>query len=144
MPKGSTMAPVANVLVVDDEPHVCRLIEDILESDEFRCKSVQSGREAMRLLLEEKFDVIILDLLMPGISGMDLLKFISSWGFPTQAICITGVSTSRTSQEALASGAFDFFEKPFDVPRLIESVRLAARSCFDIVGGGGKSALRSA
>ncbi len=144
MPKGSTMALGANVLIVDDEPHVCRLIEDILASDEFRCKSVQSGREAMCLLLEGKFDVIVLDMLMPDVSGMDLLKFISSRELPTQAICITGAPTSQSAHKVSAAGAFDFFEKPFDVPCLIKSVRRAAKSCSDIVGGRGEAALRSA
>ena len=124
-----------NVLVVDDEPHVCRLIEDVLASDQFHCTSAHSGKEAERLLLEGKFDVVILDLLMPDVSGMDLLKFISSRGLPTQAICITGVPSGQSAREALAAGAFDFIEKPFDVLHLIESVRRASESCSGLVGG---------
>ncbi|MDY7009692.1 MAG: response regulator [Planctomycetota bacterium] len=124
-----------NVLVVDDEPHICHLIEGVLASDEFRCVSAHSGREAMRLLSDGKFDVVVLDLLMPDVSGMELLKFISIRGLPTRAVCITGVSAGHTSKEALDAGAFDFFEKPFDVFHLVESVRCAAESRRDVVGG---------
>ncbi len=124
-----------NVLVVDDEPHVCRLIENVLVSDEFHCVSTHSGKEAGRLLLERKFDVVILDLLMPDVSGMDMLKFISSRGLPTQAICITGVPSDQSAREALAAGAFDFIEKPFDVLHLIESIRRASESRSGLVGG---------
>ncbi|MCD4699189.1 MAG: HD domain-containing protein, partial [Phycisphaerae bacterium] len=105
-----------------------------------RCVSVHSGRDAMRLLADGKFDVVVLDLFLPGVSGMDLLKFISGRGLSTRAICITGVSASHTSQEALAAGAFDFFEKPFDVFNLIESVRCAAESHCDVVDDRGQTA----
>ncbi len=125
-----------NVLVVDDEQHVCHLIEGFLANDQFRCTSVHSGEEAKHLLLEEQFNVIVLDLLMPGVSGMDLLKFISSRDLPAQAICITGASTSQSAREALAAGAFDFLEKPLDLSRLAESVRLAAESCAGIADNG--------
>lgn len=130
-----------NVLVVDDEPHICRLIEGVLTSDEFHCVSVHSGKEAIRLLADGKFDVIVLDLLMPDISGMNLLDFISSRALPTRAICITGVSAGHSSQDAFAAGAFDFFAKPFDVFDLVESVRCAAAARSDIVGDRGQMVL---
>ena len=122
----------SSVLVVDDEPHVCCLIEDVLSSEQVRCVSVNSGKEAMRLLLEEKFDIIILDLLLPDISGMDLLRFISSQGLRTRVICITGAFSSVTRQNVLAAKAFDFFEKPLDLLRFIGSVRRAAEVCTEV------------
>lgn len=124
-----------SVLVVDDEPHVCCLIEDVLSSEQVRCVSVNSGKEAMRLLLEEKFDIIILDLFLPDISGMDLLGFISSRGLRTQAICVTGAFSSTTRRNVFAAGAFDFFEKPLDMSRFIGSVRRAAEICTEVAGG---------
>jgi len=130
---GSTMTiNTSNVLIVDDEEYICRLIKDILSSEQVRCKSVNSGKEAMRLLLEEKFDIIILDLLLPDVSGMDLLGFISRQGLRTRAICITGVFSGMARQNALAAGAFDFFEKPFDISRFVRSVRRAAEVCTEV------------
>ncbi len=126
----------SNVLVVDDEEYVCRLIEDVLSSEPVRCVSVNSGKEAMRLLLEEKFDITILDLFLPDISGMDLLGFISSRGLRTRAICITGAFSSMTRQNVLAAGAFDFFEKPFDISRFVGSVRRAAETHKKITDNG--------
>ena len=130
---GSTMITnTSSVLVVDDEAYVCRLIEDVLSSEPVRCVSVNSGKEAMRLLLEKKFDIIILDLFLPDISGMDLLGFISSRGLQTRAICVTGAFSSTTRQNVLAAGAFDFFEKPFDMLRFTEAVRRAAERCTEV------------
>ncbi len=130
---GSTMTiNTSNVLVVDDEEYVCRLIEDVLSSEPVRCVSVNSGKEAMRLLLEEKFDITILDLFLPDVSGMDMLGFISSRGLRTRAICITGAFSSMTRQNVLGAGAFDFFEKPFDISRFVGAVRRAAEVCTEI------------
>ena len=133
MSKGSPIDVRAiNVLVVDDEPHVCRVIEDILAGEEFHCTSAQSGREAMRLLPEGNFDVAILDMLMPDVSGMDLLEFILSRKLPTRVICMTGAATNHSANEVSQAGAFGFMVKPFEIPNMVESVRCAARSRCDI------------
>ncbi|GAH88147.1 unnamed protein product, partial [marine sediment metagenome] len=113
--------PPAKVLIVDDEPHVCRLIESILSRSRCHCTSVHSGREAKQHLLDGDYDVAILDIFLPDVSGMDLLHFISSQGLPTQAICITGVPSGQFGQRVLSDGAFEFLEKPFDISRLTES-----------------------
>ncbi len=115
----------ARVLVVDDEAHVCRLIEDVLSSDRCCCDSVHSGEEARDRLLRDKYDVAIIDLRLPGVSGMELLNFISGQKLGTRAICITGAATGQSGREALDAGACDFLEKPFDISLLAESVRRA-------------------
>jgi len=115
------------VLIVDDEPWVRQLIEDILTSDGFSCATAAGGQDATRRLDEDRFDVALLDLTMPAMSGMDVLKFISDRGLPTRAICMTGVPSDDWSDAVRQAGAFDVIHKPFNVHELSAAIRRAAQ-----------------
>jgi len=121
MDAGST-----KVLIVDDEPWVCRLLEDVLTSDGFSCTTAADGKAAIQCLEASHFDVALLDLTMPMISGMDVLKFISARGLPTRAICMTGVPSNDWREAVRQAGAFDVIPKPFEVQELSKTIRRAA------------------
>jgi len=114
------------VLIADDEPQVCQVIRDALSDEQVHCTAVASGREACQLLLSEPYDVLVCDMLMPDVGGRELLELITSHGLPTRAVCITGVPRAGWGSSVLRAGAFDFFEKPFDVHQLARSVLRAA------------------
>ena len=122
---GMSTRPV-RVLIADDEPQVCQVICDALSDEQVHCTAVASGREARQLLLSQSFDVLVCDMLMPEVGGRELLELIASRGLATRAVCITGVAQAGWGNTVLAAGAFAFFEKPFDVHQLAQSVLRAA------------------
>jgi len=113
------------VLIVDDEPGVCFLIGDELSSSGFDCHCTSDAEEARYLLETERYDLVISDITMPRISGMDLLVFVRSQRPDCNVILTTGLSTRQCLAEALILGAYDYFEKPFSMSELVEAARKA-------------------
>lgn len=112
----------ANVLVVDDDPQVCRLIQDGLSLNGFSCQSTSEAEQAKRLLRDSNFDVMITDVLMPGATGMELLSYTKSVAPECKVILITGASNTFYLAEALSLGAYDYFQKPFDITQLSDAI----------------------
>jgi len=101
------------ILVVDDEMIVCESCKRILEEDGYEVEIALNGMEALDKLKANSFDILITDLKMPGIDGMEVLK-TSRREYPeTVVIMITGFSTVETAVEAMKLGAFDYIPKPF-------------------------------
>ncbi len=114
------------VLVVDDEPQINRLISDALELSGLACRTAGSGEEARQLLRRRQFRVVITDISMPGLGGLELLGYCKRRG-GCEVILMTGQGGDDCLAEALGHGAYDFFSKPFDVSQLVDSVhRIAA------------------
>jgi CheY-like chemotaxis protein/glycine cleavage system H lipoate-binding protein len=105
------------VLVVDDELPVCKSIASALTSEEYLIDTALSGEEALELQEKKQYDAIIIDLMMPGISGMELLKRVKKNRPDTMMIMIT----IRTAVESIKIGAFDYIPKPF-TPNEIRSI----------------------
>ena len=101
------------ILVVDDELPVCKSIASALVGDEYAVDSALSGEEALELQEKKHYDAIIADLMMPGISGLELLKKVRENRPDTMMIMITGYPSIRTAVEAIRIGAFDYLPKPF-------------------------------
>ncbi len=101
------------ILVVDDEPIVCESCQRILEEEGYEVEIALSGQEAFDKMKESTFDIVITDLKMPTIDGMDVLKHIRKEYPDTIVIMITGFSTVETAVEAMKLGAFDYIPKPF-------------------------------
>ncbi len=101
------------ILVVDDEEIVCVSCERILTEEGYEVQTRLSGKEALELLAQEPFDLAILDLKMPGMSGIDLLQVIKRDYPHMPVIMITGYATVETAIEAMKAGAFDYLPKPF-------------------------------
>jgi len=103
---------------VDDNPHMCSLLADTLEVFDYKGIAAKDGEEALHRLGEDSFDMVITDLRMPRMGGMDLLRTIKD-SFPDlPVVVITGFGTDSSKSDALSSHADDFLSKPFKVDEI--------------------------
>ena len=116
------------VLVVDDEQSVTDLLSAALEEEGYSCITAATGEEALKKLAAGNVDVALLDLRLPGISGMDVLRAIRSTYPRTAVIVVTGVGDAETAVEAMKTGAVDYITKPFEVERVSHSVEAALQA----------------
>lgn len=112
----------SKVLIVDDEETVCDILSDILEDEGYSCKTVPSAHDALAKLSEDTFDVALVDIRMPGVSGLELLSVMRESYPATQVIMSTAVNDVDTAVEAMKKGASDYILKPFSVDGLCERV----------------------
>jgi two-component system, NtrC family, response regulator AtoC len=112
------MKPYSEILVVDDDPSNREAISLLLTSTGYQIQSAASGEEALELLQKNSFDVILTDLFLPGISGIDILKKVKEDAPSSSVILITGKASAETAVEAMKSGAFDYLTKPLHFERL--------------------------
>jgi len=110
------------LLVVDDEPAMRRTLRDLLRLEGYEVRTAQDGQEALRILAEEKFDLMILDLRMPGLSGTEVLRRLSTMGVDVGVIVLTGHGSMESAIEALRRRAYDYLLKPISPEALLESV----------------------
>lgn len=115
------------VLLVDDEEELVETLAERLEIRGIDAEAVTSGEDALRLLLDYTFDVVLLDVKMPGISGLEVLKLIRRQRPATQVILITGHGSAEDGESGLQQGAFDYVVKPIDIDTLIGKMREAAK-----------------
>lgn len=116
---------INEVLVVDDERVVCQNCEKILREEGFSVTTTLSGEECLELINERRYNAVILDLKIPDISGMELLKVIKKKKPHTTIIIITGYSSLESGIEAMKLGAADYIPKPFTPDELTISLREA-------------------
>lgn len=116
------------ILIADDEPNLRRVLSAQLIKDGYDVEAVPSGTEALKALRENHVDVVVTDLRMPGIDGMELLKHVALEHPGVPVIMITAHGTVDTAVEALKLGAFDYVTKPFDKDEFRSVVRKAART----------------
>ncbi len=124
---GSGPEKTDSVLVVDDERSMTRLIAWRLNGDGFSCDQASSGKEALERIEEKEFDVVITDVVMPELSGIDLLKFIKKRDPEVQVILISALPTLDDAVEAIRSQVEDFLIKPFELNQLSHAVTRALR-----------------
>ena len=103
----------ARVLIVDDEPAMRDACRQVIERDGIRVAEAAGGAEALDRLAKEHFDLVILDLKMPGIDGISVLKSIRHEHPDTAVVVVTGYPSVESAVEAMKSGAIDFLPKPF-------------------------------
>ncbi len=108
----------AQILLIDDEPDSCKALSLLLKRSGYRIESCQSGEEALSILNTQSFDLVISDLLLPGVNGIDILKHIKEHAPETCVILITGNASAETAVEAMKEGALDYITKPFNFERL--------------------------
>ncbi len=117
----------AKVLVIDDERSVCHSCKVILRDEGHEVDYVTSGREGVERALKGDYDVILLDLKMPDLSGMEVLERIKAERSSITVIIITGYATIQTSIEAIKKGAYDYVPKPFTPDELSMTVHKALK-----------------
>lgn len=113
------------ILIVDDEKPICDLIDMNLTASGYQCVSVQDGLEALDLIEQEDFDLILLDIMLPGASGYDIMEYIRPLGIPV--IFITAKHEVKNRVKGLRLGADDYLVKPFDVVELTARVEAVLR-----------------
>ena len=113
------------ILIVDDEKPICDLIDLNLSASGYQCRTVQDGLEALKLIEEENFDLILLDIMLPGADGYDIMEYIRPMGIPV--IFITAKHEVRDRVKGLKLGAEDYLVKPFDVVELVARVEAVLR-----------------
>ena len=120
-----TNANVPRVLVVDDEPSICRSCEKILVREGYEVKTVLSGAEALDLLGRDRFDLVFTDLKMAEMGGMELLEALRSRYPDVVPVVITGFATIASVVETMKVGAFDYLPKPFTPDEMAAVARKA-------------------
>ncbi len=120
------MAKKYRILVVDDEESITFLLKTELEElSEFDVEVALNGTEAINLIQTTIYDIVLLDIKMPRVSGIDVLKHITVHSPTTQVIMLTNVVDFKTAIETIKLGAYDFVSKPYDAQQLIATVRRA-------------------
>ncbi|NLJ83120.1 MAG: sigma-54-dependent Fis family transcriptional regulator, partial [Bacteroidales bacterium] len=115
---------VQRILIIDDEEAIRFALRDVLEYENYTVVDAEDAAKALSILENEKFDVIICDIKMPGMDGIELLSKIQLIS-DTPVIMITGHGDIDTAVDAIKKGAYDFITKPPDLNRLLVSVRNA-------------------
>jgi len=115
------------VLVIDDEPGVRESLRMLLKQS-YEVLTAVSGNEGMQLLSEHAVDVVLLDILMPGMDGLEVLEEIKQRNLSAQVVMLTATKTVKTAVTAMKLGAFDYVTKPFDIDELQVIVERAVQS----------------
>ena len=116
----------ARILVVDDEPQIRRVMRTTLVARGYMVSTARNGEEALDKVREERFDLVLLDINMPGIGGMEACRIIRSQSdIPIVILSIRNAEKEKV--EALDAGADDYVTKPFSMPELLARIRAALR-----------------
>lgn len=127
------MSPGARILVVDDEPQIRRSLQVNLENRNYDVTTAASGEEALEAMARRKPDVIIVDLVLPSMDGIELTRRIREQS-PVPIIVLSAIGDERKKVEALESGADDYVTKPFGMEELAARIRSALRRTMMLSG----------
>lgn len=120
------MTDPISIMVIDDEPIVGKRLQPALKKNGYIVEAFTAGREALKRFEENKFDIVVTDIRMDEIDGIEVLNSVLKIEPKTKVIIITGYATIEMAREALAKGAFDFISKPFKPDELREVILKAA------------------
>ena len=115
------------VLLVDDEEEFVKALAERLKMRDLRSDTVLDGEEALSFVEDQEPDVMVLDLKMPGIDGMEVLRQVRKAYPKIQVIILTGHGTEKHEEEAKRLGAFDYLEKPVNLDVLVKKMKAAYR-----------------
>ncbi len=113
------------ILIADDEPRFCECLKILLEDQGYDIYATTSGKKAQQFLLENQFDIALLDISIPDISGLELIDFINNNSPNTIIIVVTGNACLDLAVNSLRKGAFDFIRKPFEFEELLTTIQNA-------------------
>jgi DNA-binding response OmpR family regulator len=114
--------PLANILVVDDTEAICKALRDVLTVAGYSVRTAPSGERALQILETAEMDLVITDLKMSGISGIQLLKKIKDKSPNTPVVILTGFGDMDSAIEAMRAGVADYLKKPFSVNEVLQVV----------------------
>jgi DNA-binding NtrC family response regulator len=117
------------ILIVDDEQNMRKLFEKVLAKEGYAVRTAENGADAMKILEEETFHLIISDLVMPGMGGIDLMKEVKTKHPDIPFIVLTAYGTVGSAVEAMKGGAFDYLTKPFQKDHVLLVVDKALKYC---------------
>ena len=114
-----------SILIVDDEPSILKSLSGLLSDEGFEVQTATNGYEALKIIDAESPDLVLLDIWMPGIDGIETLKEIKKNNPYIQVIIISGHGTIETAVKATKLGAFDLIEKPLSIDKVIVAINNA-------------------
>ena len=136
MSKGEFMGRPLEILILDDESMVGQRLKPALEKDGHRVETFTTSKDAVARLDEKDFDIVVTDICMEDLDGMQVLEGIRQKSPNTKVIMITGFATLELAHESLKHGAFDFIAKPFRIGKMRDTILKAAKT---LEGEGGES-----
>lgn len=116
---------MSKILIIDDERSIRNTLKDILSYEDYKVSLAEDGLQAIEILQKEEFDVILCDIKMPQMDGIEVLAKIQELPIDTPVIMISGHANIDTAVDAIKKGAFDFIEKPLDLNRILITIKNA-------------------
>jgi DNA-binding NtrC family response regulator len=125
-----TTESAKSILIIDDEENIRKYLERSLNKNGFETYTAQYGKEGINLLIQKHIDVVLLDLNLPDIDGLEVLKEIKKLDAQSVVIIITAYGDISSAVEAIKLGAFDYMTKPFD----FEDIKIVINNAFKVIG----------
>ena len=116
---------MSNILIVDDEPEIRKSLRGVLEDEGYKVSTADSGEACLAELRKKPFDLILLDIWLPGKDGLETLEEIKKSDLAPEVIMISGHGTIESAVKATKLGAFDFLEKPLSIDSTLILVKNA-------------------
>jgi DNA-binding NtrC family response regulator len=126
------------ILILDDEPIVGERLKPFIEKDGYRVEIFTDPARALERLESKDFDIVISDIRMRDISGIEVMEKVFQKSRRTKVIMITGYATMELARESLTKGAFDFIAKPFKLKEIRQTIKKAAEAFEKSGAGAGK------
>ncbi|RJX29147.1 MAG: response regulator [Desulfurivibrio sp.] len=120
-----TIQQKTSILILDDEPIVSKRLKPSLDKNGYEVETFVRSVDALSRIRERDFDIIITDLKMEGVNGMEFLTEAKRRSPATEVIVITGFATMETAKQSFSRGVFDFLAKPFKLGEILEVIRKA-------------------
>ena len=127
--KEESLMPGRNILVVDDEPGMRAMVAANLEIEGFAVTEAESGDRALEAAKSNNFDLVLTDIRMPGMNGVELFRSLRQLGMQMPVVLMTGFAVEELVKGALEEGVFTVLAKPFDVGHAIRTVSSAVPGC---------------
>lgn len=108
------MFEILNLLIVDDDPAILRVFERVAKERRWTFMTARSGTEAIEHLGTHRFELVVMDIMLPGYSGLQVFDYIRQNNINSEVVIVTGVGTIETAVSAIKNGAYDYLTKPFD------------------------------
>ena len=115
------------ILIVDDDPAICKLLEKVMHSNELETTTVNCGMDALSILKNHTFDLILMDIMLGDMEGFEVIKRLRNQGISTPVMIVSGRNEDYDSLYGLSLGADDYITKPFGSAELLARIRTSLR-----------------